>query len=361
MKVVLRSFPLALTAALLFTGCANIGPPEAPSLHLAKPPSDLRATRQGDTVTLSWTVPTLTTDRQSIQGFGPTRICRASPPELLKDCGTPVGEASPQPPPKKSGQKVSASYTDKLPSAMESDDPTSFLSYAVEVLNNEGRAAGLSNQVHVLRVRTLRPPNELTAQVTSQGVVVSWTNTAPTISSEGLRYVYRVYRRQEGNQQPSRVGDVAAGGERNLTLTDANIEWQKTYDYRVQAVTVIPQDHQPNLEVAGNDSPKIKVFADDVFPPTVPSGLQAAFSGPGQRLFVDLIWAPNSDVDLAGYNVYRHEEGAEPVKLNRDLVRSPAYRDAQVASGKTYSYSVSAVDQRGNESARSEESSETVR
>ena len=42
------------------------------------------------------------------------------------------------------------------------------------------------------------------------------------------------------------------------------------------------------------------------------------------------------------------------VKLNSELVKSPSYRDFAVASGKTYTYSVSAVDVRGNESQHSE-------
>lgn len=67
-----------------------------------------------------------------------------------------------------------------------------------------------------------------------------------------------------------------------------------------------------------------------------------------------------TDVDLDGYNIYRHEEGARPVKVNAEPVKTPAYRDAAVVSGKNYFYSVSAVDVRGNESARSEETSETV-
>jgi fibronectin type 3 domain-containing protein len=83
-------------------------------------------------------------------------------------------------------------------------------------------------------------------------------------------------------------------------------------------------------------------------------------SGPGQKTFIDLVWAPVTDVDLDGYNVYRHEEGLPPVKVNTALVKSPAYRDAVVISGKSYMYSVSAVDVRGNESTRSEEAGETV-
>ena len=142
-----------------------------------------------------------------------------------------------------------------------------------------------------------------------------------------------------------------------LALTDANLEWEKTYDYRIEIVTIC----QPKeMKIEGDDSPEVKVFADDVFPPAVPSGLQAVFSGPGQQAFIDLIWAPVTDVDLDGYNVYRHEEGSVPVKINAALVKTPAYRDAAVVSGKNYFYSVSAVDLRGNESARSEEASEAV-
>ena len=92
----------------------------------------------------------------------------------------------------------------------------------------------------------------------------------------------------------------------------------------------------------------------------MPSGLQAVASGPGQKTFVDLVWAPVTDVDLDGYNVYRHEEGAAPVKVNAALLKTPAYRDDSVVPGKNYLYSVSAVDVRGNESARSEEAGETV-
>ena len=98
----------------------------------------------------------------------------------------------------------------------------------------------------------------------------------------------------------------------------------------------------------------------DVFPPAVPTGLQAAFSGVGQAPFIDLVWAPDTEADLAGYNIFRHEEGGQPAKLNPDPVKTSAYRDTNVQPGKRYFYSVSAVDERNNESARSEEASETV-
>jgi hypothetical protein len=245
------------------------------------------------------------------------------------------------------------------------------MTYAIEVLNAGGRGAGLSNQARVSLARTLAPPQDFAARVTGQGVLLSWTSDLPQADSahadaaqagsvQPVHYVYRVYRRLEGSQVPILAGEIPAGGEPSLSLTDPSIEWEKTYEYRAETVTVIAQENQPEVQVEGDGTPEIKVFADDIFPPAVPSGLQAVSSGPGQKTFIDLVWAPVSDVDLDGYNVYRHEDGSAAVKVNAEVLKAPAYRDASMASGKSYVYSVSAVDVRGNESARSEEAGESV-
>jgi len=84
------------------------------------------------------------------------------------------------------------------------------------------------------------------------------------------------------------------------------------------------------------------------------------YSGAGQAPFVDLLWAPDTDADLAGYNVYRRQDMGPPARINPELVKTPAYRDRNVVAGKTYRYSVSAVDVRANESMRSEETSESI-
>lgn len=347
----------------MFTACATVGPPEPPSLELPKPPSDLRAARKGDHVTLTWTAPSVTTDRRTIRSVGPTRICRGLARELTQ-CGIPVGEAAAQPGSRtvrSSKQKISISYVDHLPGQLQSDNPSAFVTYAVEVLNAEGRGAGLSNQVRVPLARTLPPPLDFAASVTAQGVVLTWTGEAP---AEGfgapVHYVYRIYRRPEGSAPQILAGEVPAGSERSYSLTDSSIEWEKTYEYHAQTVTKIAQENKAELQIEGDDTPESKVFANDVFPPAVPTGLQAVSSGPGQKTFIDLVWAPVADIDLDGYNVYRHEAGEAAVKLNAEPVKTPAYRDASVVSGKRYLYTVSAVDVRGNESGRSEEASEMV-
>src|SRR5580698_192360 len=283
---------LALGAPLMIAACATIGPPQPPSLELPKPPADLRAVRKGDKVTLTWTIPGVTTDRQTVQSVGSTLICRGTNAELTQ-CGTPVGSSVPQPPaPNSSGKKPASSYTDVLPAESLSDNSTGFASYAIEVLNAGGRGAGLSNQVRVPLARTLAPPEDFNAQVTDRGVVLTWSNSAPAMPQPGLRYLYRVYRTLEGGQQKALVGEVRVGDDRNFTLTDSGFEWEKTYDYLVEAVTVIARENKTDVQIEGEDSAAFKVFAHDVFPPAVPSGLQAVFSGPGQKPFIDLIWAP---------------------------------------------------------------------
>ncbi len=85
----------------------------------------------------------------------------------------------------------------------------------------------------------------------------------------------------------------------------------------------------------GDDSNRVQVIAHDIFPPAIPEGLQAVYSGEGQKPFIDLIWAPVASADLAGYNIYRSEDGSAPIKLNPQLVKTPSYRDTAVTPGKT--------------------------
>jgi hypothetical protein len=360
----LRGKLLAPGALVWLTACASIGPPMPPSLELPRPPSDLRAARKGDKVTLTWTIPARTVDRQKVRYLGKTNVCRSLDPVLAK-CDKAVGEAEPPvdfaSKNDAGGQKLTASYADTLPLELRVRDVFGSATYAVEVLNRDGRAAGLSNQVHVPLADTLPAPRDFSARVTAQSVALTWSGVLlSVVSPSPIRRGYRIYRRAEGSAQQIVVGEREAGVEKNLSLTDQSFEWEKTYYYRASTFTVIAPPGKPEVSIEGDDSPEVKVFADDVFPPAVPSALQAVFSGPGQQPFIDLIWAPVTDADLDGYNIYRREEDGTPVKVNSEPVKMPAFRDAQVVSGKTYFYSVSAVDFRGNESARSEEASERV-
>src|SRR5271170_5329701 len=115
MKVNPGRFLAPTALCLLLASCAQTGPPLPPSLELPKPPSDLRASRKGNRVTLNWSEPTLTTDRQTVRFLGPTLICRSAQPEITV-CGNAVAMAQP---PSTSARKPAS----KKPKPQKADAP----------------------------------------------------------------------------------------------------------------------------------------------------------------------------------------------------------------------------------------------
>src|ERR1700691_1643360 len=117
MNILHQRWLLVLAGLILLAGCASIGPPLPPSLELPKAPTNLHAARKGDRVTLTWTIPTQTTDRASVRYLGKTRICRTLG-AAMKQCETPVGEAAAPADftgeKKTTAKKVTATFTDTL-------------------------------------------------------------------------------------------------------------------------------------------------------------------------------------------------------------------------------------------------------
>lgn len=94
-------------------------------------------------------------------------------------------------------------------------------------------------------------------------------------------------------------------------------------------------------------------------PPAAPIGVkvaaQVAASNGG---YLDLSWSSNTEMDLAGYGVYRSTTAGGP--YTKVASTSVAFhRDQGLSNGTTYYYVVAAVDVAGNESPRSGEVSGT--
>lgn len=344
-----------LLGLIILVACGTPGAPQPPSLNIPKPVSDLKAVRKGDSVTLSWTAPEDTTDGALVHHSG-KMVVRRDAGE-----GQSMLRELPLEPVHSSQQSRAQSLQDSLSDLLRTS-AADFAIYTVESVNNAGKSAGPSNQAAVPLVLTPTTPRDVSAKVVPQGVSISWNQSWPPQPRTNLnvQYVYRIMRRLEGsNQQPVLVKEISAGSEAALVI-DTGIEWEKQYQYWVTPVTLWQKDDQQKGTVEGNDSNIASITAHDVFPPAVPSGLQAVFSQVGQKSFIDLTWTPNGDQDLAGYNIYRRTEDTQAVKMNSDLVKTPAFHDESVQPGMKYVYSVSAVDLRNNESARSQEASEAV-
>lgn len=338
----------SISLIALLSGCGTPGAPQPPSLNLAKPVDNLKAVRIDNQVVLTWTPPSVTTDGAAFRHSGPTKICQVQNHAPIDQC-VAVGTVNPP---------LNAKTATAKEQIIAPGGPGAYVTYAIEVDNDRGRAAGLSNQVEVPAMAITEIANAR-ASLTSDAVVVS---AEVTPVNEGIKQTLELRRRERGSQQESTaaqlpIPDVA----QRVELRDENFDWERTYEYRlvVSADARLPNGSLVRFDGAG--SAPVDVVAHDTFPPAVPTGVQAVYSGVTQSPSIDLTWDPDTDRDLAGYFVYRRSTtDTSAVKLNTTPLPAPAFSDSKLTAGSTYFYSVSAIDVRGNESQRSREASETA-
>jgi fibronectin type 3 domain-containing protein len=145
---------------------------------------------------------------------------------------------------------------------------------------------------------------------------------------------YKVLR-----QGPSDKAPVDAGSADDGFFIDPSAQYDTNYAYSVIA---------KSGAVESLPSKTVVVNFPDKFPPAVPASI-TALAGPET---IEVSWQRSPDADLRGYVVYRStNKGA--YERQGTMINVPAYTDKQVQHGKTYSYQVSAVDQKGNESEKS--------
>lgn len=356
-----KTAAVLIVFAAFWIGCGTPGAPQPPSLHIPKPVDDLQAIRKGDTVYLRWTVPTENTDGQGIKAPGTTQICRGSATGQPGSCKDVVADL-----PTAANAQGNQEAAD--PIARFIGGSRDFLTYTVKVSSPRNRNAGLSNAETVFLPPSLPPPSAVSARLIPDAVQLSWNNPQPPSSPNlNTKHLFRVFRTIK-NEQPAKgksartpIGEVPANPG-PATFNDKNFTWEKNYDYRVVGITqVISRDGKRLAEFEGEDSPPVTIFAHDVFPPARPSGVQAVYSAIDSRKFIDLTWSPNDENDLAGYNIYRRtSDTAARVKINKDLAKTPSFRDENVTPGSKYIYTVNAVDARGNESPASDPANEKV-
>ena len=354
-----------LALALVLSGCGTPGAPLAPSLNLPDTVNDLAATRTGDRVTLTWKMPRKNTDKLLLKSDIPVRVCRK---QSSGPCVAVPGNLLLAP-------NAAGAFTETLPPDLSAGSPRS-LTYCVELLNRNGRSAGVSNAAVVLAGEAPLPVDNLTATVIKTGVVLRWTPAGQEQSLGAVR-LHRTLLTPSAAKPKSEPGVMAPVPEpieqsllvepspdpaQSNRALDKAIRFGETYEYRAQRVARVPVDGK-TLELAGALSAPIRVESLDIFPPTVPVGL-AAVATLGQaatETAIDLSWQPVTDSKLAGYAVYRHEADTPWQRISpAQPIVPPGFHDAHVKPGHSYRYAVTAIDQAGHESARSAETEETV-
>lgn len=165
-------------------------------------------------------------------------------------------------------------------------------------------------------------PTGLKAEPGNQKALLSWNANKETDLSG-----YNIY--QDGVR-------IASGIPETTYVVDDLLNGVE-YAFAVSAI-----DRSGNESVL---SPIIKVTPQENshIPPNVPIGLRAE---PGDRI-VKLLWAANTDLELAGYKIY--QDGFLIASLDTET----DYIIENLVNGREYHFQISSVDSYGNESPKS--------
>ncbi len=326
------------------------------------PVADLAGRQQGDAVVLEFTLPARAADGRDLGSAPDVEIYRW----FYTGAGVPAPEDAPTSPYLTIPGALADTYiadgqvrfTDPLPPELLAQHAGVQIAYLVRTRASERHASQESNVVVVRIFPAPERPAQLTATVTAGGVELRWRAVERTTGGARLPAApsYRVYRAETTEELPPGEAAAsrreAAGSMIGVTPTplyrDTQAEFGRRYTYWVSSVA---QFDAESVESARSEP--VELTARDTFAPAPPEGLVAVLvpATAGAPAAVELSWSISAEPDLAGYRVYRSEQAGERgARISAELLLTPVFRDAQVAPGRRYFYSVTAADRAGNES-----------
>jgi hypothetical protein len=156
---------------------------------------------------------------------------------------------------------------------------------------------------------------------------------------------------------------LIGAGATSASLLDISAKPEISYSYTATRRYKVQLGGRA-IELRSSPSSAVELTLHQIYAPAAPTGLTAAPSFADKttppRFAVDLIWQPTDDngliCPLAGYIVYREaldftgRTSAARTRLNSAPLLIPAFHDTTAVPGARYSYSVTAIDIKGNES-----------
>jgi hypothetical protein len=345
-------FLLFVAGLLFFTACGKIGDPLPPIPKAPLIVSELAATQQGTSIILTFPV-AKATRTEKLKRIDIYRLIEPSTAPLgiaEEDYLTRAALITSLSEAQLPGQTSIVTYVDPI-DFKAVNDQTRFR-YAVRLVNLEDRPADLSNYAMLTPLSTVpEPPLGLQAKVTQNEIVITWQPPAANLNGSTPANVlgYNLYRRA-GNQ----LTKVNAAPLTEPRYVEKQFQFGATYEYIVRALSV-PRAGAPLTEVIeSNASLPLTITPQDTFPPTAPTAITIASRGG----LVSLFWPANPEPDVIGYHIYRSEDEKTWNKITPRPITTITFSDRQVQIGKRYFYQITAVDNAGNESERSEVKSE---
>jgi hypothetical protein len=338
---------LLLALLVLAGGCGKKLAPVAPDAVLPAAVREFRLSQEGDALVLSWLLP-----RENLLGQPLTQIqgCRVLRGEAKGvDAGPPpvadfvvladIDLAYP---------RVAEIAGDKVIYQDRNVTPDRRYYYRVAAYDQEKYMGAWSRTLSHAWGTLPRRPQDLKAAPGDRIVRLTWQPVIQLQDGRPFRDLagYRVYRRTgEEAWIKANPGPVTRASFQDVVVLN-DVE----YSYRVRALRRVGPD-----SIASLDSRVRTAMPEKRTPPPPVLNLVAVAGKRG----VELRWDPSPAPDVAGYRLYRRQEGeVKFLLLTPTLVTRPAYLDESAVRGRIYHYYATAVDnsRRANESIPSEES-----
>ena len=218
----------------------------------------------------------------------------------------------------------------------DSPDPAPGYSYfyQIQAVGNDNVTSEASSPIQIDYVIIPDAPENLTLKFTESTIELSWSEPFNDCRGEDLTEPVSGYF-VERSQLPelenfTTIATIEADSE--PSYTDESYEYDTRYSYRIRAFV--------GDKISGRPSTAMTVDTRDTFPPDTPVNVKIAYSQAG----VYLLWDTCSSKDLLGYHIYRWLPDGEKQKLTLEPITKNRYVDADIQSGQTYVYCVTAVD-----------------
>ncbi len=335
---------LIFLLSLVFWGCGKKGNPVAPGSTFPAPISDLRAWPREGVIFLGWTAPTQNTDGTRLEdllGFRVYRQGRPIPSSPCSDCPLDfqvVAEIDVEYP---RGARVEGGRVLWQDTSLQ---PQREYTYFVLAYNYDKSPSPESNRVKVFWDDPPPGPGEVRIKSENRALEITWKFSAPGKEWAGS-VGFNLYRRMEAG----RFGFFPLTPEpvKETRFMDGGLENGNRYYYEVRAV----RNFRGTL-IEGPASAVAEGVPEKQAVPLPPTGPVAVFQEGG----VALRWNENPEPDIAGYDIYRQEEGEKTLqKINPQLIRGLYFLDTTANLKKSYLYRLKASDSSGKESEYSQD------
>lgn len=331
---------------IFFSGsaCGKLGPLSIPKRPLPLPVTTVELDQRENMIIVSWTFPKTLQDQTTL--LQPVKVTHF---EIWH-----TDKALDKKPFSKLAKRLKRLSGTELPAAQNDRFELSF-PFPADRLDSvthrfairyryDGEVSEFSEVFTHQAILPARPITDLAIREEGRHLLLNWGRPQLNIEGKPLKelvgyHVYTQKKEAKGWGADERISKKPIL-EEGFELLSSDIEGE--YRFRVTALS--------SDRIESDFSNAVTALVIDDKPPLRPTNLLCL----SYDDHIILTWRSSNEQDFDQFRILRRKNGNEPFTLLAEGVKTTFYRDYKVKKGQTYTYVVTTVDKKGNESGESE-------